>query len=138
MPAAGTPRIPAAVPEARSVPSLMAKAPVKVLAPESTKMPLPDLVTRPVPFTKADEMVRAFAGVVPAVVMTSSLLVADVVIPEPLMVRPPPALSCKIPPKAVALVEVIERFPPRVRLPPVRRTVFAAETPVTETSAATR
>ena len=72
MAAAGTPRIPSAVPEARSVPSLMAKVPVKVLAPESTKIPLPDLVTRPVPLISGEETVRAFAGVAPAVMNTSS------------------------------------------------------------------
>ena len=111
---------------------------MKVFAPESTNVPLPDLVTLPVPFTKAEEMVSVFAGVVPAVVMTSSWLVPEVVMPKPLIVRAPPALSCKMPPKAVAPVEVIERLPPKVRLPPVRRTVFATETPVTEISAATR
>ena len=76
-------------------------------------------------------MVRAFAGVVPPVVMTSSWLAPDVVMPNaPEIVEAPALLSCRIPPSAVALVDVMVRVPPSVRLfPPTMRTVFAAVAP---------
>ena len=129
-PAAGDAASAPALPSRRT-PSLTVVLPVKVFAPERISKPLPAFVRLPVPLTRLAEIVSAFAGVAPAVVITSSLLVAEVVIPKlPEMVAAPPVLSCRMPPNAVALAEVIVSVPPSTTLPPARRKVFAATPPV--------
>ena len=129
--AAGRPSKPTTLPVARTVPSLMVTPPVKVLLPDRIKSPLPALVTPPVPLARTEEIVREFALFEPPVTMKSSWLAVDVVtLKAPLMIEAPPALSCRIPPTAVAEPEVTVRLPPRVRLAPeVRRMLFAARTP---------
>ena len=114
-----------------TVPSLEVKIPVKVFVPLRISLPVPSLVTAPVPLVRFAEMVRAFAGVVPPVVMTSSWLAVEVVMPKaPEIVEAPVELSCRMPPSVVALSDVIVKVPPRVRLfPPTIRTVFANAAP---------
>ena len=84
-------------------------------------------------------MVKAFAFVVPELLTINSPLAAETNIFVPEIVEAPPALSCKTPPIAVALVEVIVSAPPlRLRLlPPVMRIVLAASAAVVVTAALT-
>ena len=121
------------------MPSVTVKAPVKVLAPLKINRPEPDLVTAPEPLTRLALIVRSLAGVVPAVVITNSWLVPEVVMPKaPPIDAAPAALSCRMPPSAVALVAVIVRLPPSVMLPPERRIVLAKAVPVSGVAALTK
>ena len=65
--AAGVPNKLAAKPEACTVPSLTTRLPVNELFPLRTSVPLPDLVTGPVPLASGELIVNAFPGIEPPV-----------------------------------------------------------------------
>ena len=132
MAAAGRPSRPAVAPETRSVPSSSVTAPVKVLLPVRMRRPEPALVIPPAPLARIEEIVSAFAFVVPPVTRKSSWPATEVVIVEPEIVAAPSALSCSRPPRAVAEAAVSESGPARERLAeaPAMRTELAATPPV--------
>jgi hypothetical protein len=105
---------------------------VKVLLPVKIRRPEPALVMPPVPLARIEEIVSAFAFVVPPVTRKSSWPAVDVVIVEPLIVAAPRALSCRRPPSAVAEADVSVSGPARERLAeaPAMRTELAATPPV--------
>ena len=122
----------AELPESRKVPALMLTLPVKALAPVMTRRPVPALVSEPAPPEIRLLMVNALAGVVPLVVMMTSVAEAPRA-PVPVMVAAPVLLSKSTPP--VPLV----RSPLSVRVwAPASLSEFTVSAPATVRSAVER